>query len=251
MAGPAKKSRVVSDRDKKLVAYHEAGHAISSYFLPTSDPVHKITIIPHGGAGGYTLLLPDDEVSFQTKNKMTEQVVMLLGGRVAEQLVLGDISTGASNDLDRATAIIRQMITRFGMSDALGALTFGNDHSQMFLGRELSTERNYSEKIAYTIDMEARRVMDECYTRCTQILSDNIDKLHLIAKVLIEEENMDGQTFTTLMKGEYPGGENAPSVEEIEAAVEEMAPVVETASEIVIAEKAEEIVLETKEDTQA
>lgn len=231
IAGPAKKSHVINDRDRKLVAYHEAGHAISSYFLETSDPVHKITIVPHGGAGGYTLMLPEEDISFQTKNRMTEQVIMLLGGRVAEQIILGDISTGASNDLERATATIRQMITRYGMSEALGALTFGSDHSALFLGRELGSERNYSEKIAYDIDVEARRVMDECYAKCTQILTDNIDKLHLIAKVLMEEENMDGETFYTLMKGEYPGGENAPEipayhVDDIYAPADAPAPVV-------------------------
>lgn len=200
IAGPEKKSHRMTERDKKLVAYHEAGHAVSCYYLSTTDPVHKVSIIPRGMAGGYTLMLPNEDVNFHTKTAMLEQVVVMLGGRIAEQLILGDISTGASNDLERATEIIRQMITRYGMSEKLGALTFGTDHSQLFLGKSLGTERNYSETVAYEIDQEAKRWMDDCYQRCTDILTEHSDKLHLVAKSLMERETLDADEFYHLMK---------------------------------------------------
>lgn len=203
IAGPEKKSHAMTDRDKKLVAYHEAGHAVSCYYLKTTDPVHKVSIIPRGMAGGYTLMLPNEDVNFHTKTAMMEQVVVMLGGRIAEQLILGDISTGASNDLERATEIIRQMITRYGMSEKLGALTFGTDHSQLFLGRSLGTERNYSEEIAFEIDKEAKRWMDACYQQCTDILTEHSDKLHLVAKTLMEQETLDAEEFYHLMKDGY------------------------------------------------
>ncbi len=199
IAGPEKKSHIVTDRDKKLVSYHEAGHAVSCYYLDSTDPVHKVSIIPRGMAGGYTLMLPQDDVNFHTKTYMMEQVIVMLGGRVSEEIILGDISTGASNDLERATAIIRQMITRYGMSEKLGSLTFETDHSQLFLGRSLGTERNYSEEVAYQIDQEAKRWMDDCYTRCKQILTDHIDKLHLVAKTLMDQETINAEEFYQLM----------------------------------------------------
>ncbi len=199
IAGPEKKSHIVTDRDKKLVSYHEAGHAVSCYYLESTDPVHKVSIIPRGMAGGYTLMLPQEDVNFHTKTYMMEQVIVMLGGRVSEEIILGDISTGASNDLERATAIIRQMITRYGMSEKLGSLTFETDHSQLFLGRSLGTERNYSEEVAYQIDQEAKRWMDDCYTRCKQILTDHIDKLHLVAKTLMERETINAEEFYQLM----------------------------------------------------
>lgn len=200
IAGPEKKSHTMTERDKKLVSYHEAGHAVSCYYLTTTDPVHKVSIIPRGMAGGYTLMLPNEDVSFYTKTAMLEQVVVMLGGRVSEQIILGDISTGASNDLERATDIIRQMITRYGMSEELGALTFETDHSQLFLGRSLGTERNYSEEVAYEIDKEAKRWMDGCYQKCTEILTEHSDKLHLVAKSLMERETLDADEFYHLMK---------------------------------------------------
>ncbi len=200
IAGPEKKSHIVTDRDKKLVSYHEAGHAVSCYYLDSTDPVHKVSIIPRGMAGGYTLMLPQDDVNFHTKTYMMEQVIVMLGGRVSEEIILGDISTGASNDLERATAIIRQMITRYGMSEKLGSLTFETDHSQLFLGRSLGTERNYSEEVAYQIDQEAKRWMDDCYSRCKQILTDHIDKLHLVAKTLMDQETINAEEFYQLMK---------------------------------------------------
>lgn len=212
IAGPEKKSHKMTERDKKLVSYHEAGHAVSNYYLKTTDPVHKVSIIPRGMAGGYTLMLPNEDVNFHTKTAMMEQVVVMLGGRIAEQLVLGDISTGASNDLERATAIIRQMITRYGMSEKLGALTFETDHSQLFLGRSLGTERNYSEEIAFEIDKEAKRWMDACYQQCTDILTAHMDKLHLVAGALMKQETLDAEEFYHLMKDGYMPGE-APVID--------------------------------------
>ncbi len=199
IAGPEKKSHVISDREKKLVSYHEAGHAVSCYYLDSTDPVHKVSIVPRGMAGGYTLMLPKEDVNYQTKTRMMEQVVVMLGGRISEQLILGDISTGASNDLERATDIIRQMITRYGMSENLGSLTFETDHNQMFLGRSLGSDRNYSETIAYEIDKEAKRWMDSCYKRCTDILTEHMDKLHIVAKALMDKETIDAEEFYKLM----------------------------------------------------
>lgn len=201
IAGPEKKSHAISDREKKLVSYHEAGHAVSCYYLENTDPVHKVSIIPRGMAGGYTLMLPKEDVNYQTKTRMMEQVVVMLGGRISEQLVLGDISTGASNDLERATDIIRQMITRYGMSENLGSLTFETDHNQMFLGRSLGSDRNYSETIAYEIDKEAKRWMDSCYKQCTDILTEHMDKLHVVAKALMDKETIDAAEFYKLMEG--------------------------------------------------
>ena len=163
MAGPEKKSRVMSESEKKLVSYHEAGHAVVSYYLKHADPVHKVSIIPRGGAGGYTLLLPEEDSNYNTKSKMLDELVLFLGGRTAELLVLKEISTGAQNDLERATNLARQMITRYGMSDELGPITFGRQEEQVFLGRDISHERNYSEAVAYAIDKEAKAMMDEAY----------------------------------------------------------------------------------------
>ncbi len=214
IAGPEKKSHAINDRDKKLVAYHEAGHAVVCYYLDSTDPVHKVSIIPRGMAGGYTLMLPQEDVNFHTKTYMMEQVIVMLGGRVSEQLTLGDISTGASNDLERATAVIRQMITRYGMSEKLGSLTFETDHSQLFLGRSLGTERNYSEEVAYQIDQEAKRWMDDCYSRCTQILTEHMDKLHKVAQALIEQETLDGKQFAALMAEPEPPAADAAAAPE-------------------------------------
>jgi cell division protease FtsH len=174
--------------------------------LPNTDPLHKVSIIPRGAAGGYTLLLPEEDRNYVTKAQMFEQVCMLLGGRIAEALVLDDISTGASNDLERATSTIRSMITAYGMSEELGTLTFGNnaDH-QVFLGRDISKDRNYSEEIAYNIDKEAKRWMDNCYKRTETILKEHMDKLVLLADNLMERETIDAEEFILLMeKGEIP-----------------------------------------------
>lgn len=201
IAGPEKKSRVISDQEKKLVAYHEAGHAIVGHHLPTTDPVHKVSIIPRGRAGGYTLILPKEDRRFMTKSQLLDQVVMLLGGRVAEALVLKDISTGAQNDLERATELVRKIITEFGMSEELGPLTFGRRQEQVFLGRDIARDRNYSEAVAFSIDKEARRIMDECYSRAKDILTKYMDKLHLVAKTLMERETLEAEEFRALMEG--------------------------------------------------
>ena len=199
IAGPEKKSKVISDKEKKLVAFHEAGHAVVSYFLPNSDPLHKISIIPRGRAGGYTLLLPKEDRNYATKSQMLDSLVMLLGGRMAETLVLGDISTGAQNDLERATETVREMITRYGMSEELGPLTFGQRQDQVFLGRDISHERNYSEAIAYAIDKEAHNIMDQAYQRAKQILTDHMDELHQVARLLMEKETIEAVDFYRIM----------------------------------------------------
>ena len=200
IAGPEKKSRVISEREKKLVAYHEAGHAVVSYFLPNSDPLHKVSIIPRGRAGGYTLLLPKEDRHYATKSQMLDELSMLLGGRVAEALVLKDISTGAQNDLERATSNVREMITRYGMSDELGSLTFGKRQDTIFLGRDLSQERNYSEAIAYAIDKEARSIMDTAYQRAHDILTGHLSKLHTVAEALMYKETLEAEEFYNLMR---------------------------------------------------
>ena len=201
IAGPEKKSKIISEREKRLVAYHEAGHAVVSYFLPNSDPLHKVSIIPRGRAGGYTLLLPKEDRNYVTKSQMLDSLVLLLGGRMAETLVLKDVSTGAQNDLERATATVREMITRYGMSDELGPLTFGRQHEAVFLGRDFSQERNYSEAIAYAIDKEAKNWMDEAYHRAERILTEHIDELHRVAEKLIEKETIEAVDFYHIMSG--------------------------------------------------
>lgn len=206
IAGPEKKSRVISEKEKKLVSYHEAGHAVVSYYLPNSDPVHKVSIIPRGRAGGYTLLLPKEDRRYVTKSQMLDEIVVMLGGRIAEALILDDISTGAQNDLERATNTVRQMITRYGMSEELGPMTFGKAQSQVFLGRDISQERNYSEAIAYAIDKEARLIMDSAYRRCEAILKEHMDRLHTIAKYLMEKEVIESEEFYRFMKEENISG---------------------------------------------
>lgn len=203
IAGPEKKSRAkMSDYEKNLVSYHEAGHALCGYLLPGEDPVHKVSIIPRGRAGGYTLFLPTEDRNYMTRTHLRQQVIMMLGGRVAEELVLNEISTGASNDIERATSIIRRMVTEWGMSDELGTITFGNNNSeQVFLGRDLGRERNYSEAVAYSIDKEVKRMMDECHAEATRLLSENMDKLTLIAETLKERETLQADEFLALMEG--------------------------------------------------
>lgn len=216
IAGPEKKSRVISEQEKRLVAYHEAGHAIVGHHLPNTDPVHKVSIVPRGRAGGYTLILPKEDRRFMTKSQLLDQVVMLLAGRVAEALVLKDISTGAQNDLERATELVRKIITEFGMSEELGPLTFGRKQEQVFLGRDIARDRNYSEAVAFAIDKEARRIMDECYERARNILTTHLDKLHLVAKTLMEKETLTAEEFTALIEGKplVTQQETAPEVTE-------------------------------------
>lgn len=221
IAGPEKKSKVISDFEKKLVSYHEGGHALVGELLTHTDPLHKVSIIPRGRAGGYTLLLPKEDRNYMTRSQLLDQVTMLLGGRVAEAVVLGEISTGASNDLERATGLVRKMITELGMSDELGPLTFGHKEEQVFLGRDLARDRNYSEAVAYAIDKEARRIIDDCYDKARVLITENIEKLHAIAAALMEKETLEAKEFADLMasfddgkKGKDKDTNTDPSSEE-------------------------------------
>lgn len=195
IAGPEKKSKVVSEQDKKLTAYHEAGHAVIQKLLPNADPVHQISIIPRGRAGGYTISLPRQDKFYMSKSELEQEIVSLLGGRVAEKLVLNDISTGAKNDIERSTNIARKMITEYGMSDVFGPITFGTDHDEVFIGRDLARSRNYSEEVAALIDKEIRGVIDKGYNHAEQLLKDNISKLHAVAQALLEREKLDEKEF--------------------------------------------------------
>ncbi|KUO96417.1 ATP-dependent zinc metalloprotease FtsH [Ferroacidibacillus organovorans] len=200
IAGPEKRSKVISDREKRLVAFHEAGHAVCGYYLKTGNVVHKVTIIPRGMAGGYTVSLPKEDRSYMTREDIMERVIELLGGRVAEEIVLGEISTGASNDLERITDIVRRMIMEFGMSERLGPMQFGHRQGQVFLGRDIGSEQNYSDAIAYEIDQEMRSVIDECYERTRALLTEHREKLDLIATTLLEIETLDGEQIRQLME---------------------------------------------------
>ncbi|NLY77907.1 MAG: ATP-dependent metallopeptidase FtsH/Yme1/Tma family protein [Tissierellia bacterium] len=195
IAGPEKKSRVISEDEKKLTAYHEAGHAITSRLLPNTDPIHMITIIPRGGAGGFTAYLPEQDRYYMTKSKMEDQLVTLLGGRAAEALVLKDISTGAQNDIERATKLARQMVTHYGMSEKLGPMTYGTDDEEIFVGRDFGRTRNYSEEVAAAIDKEMRNLIDRAYSKAEQLLKENMDKLHKVAEALLEKETLDAKEF--------------------------------------------------------
>lgn len=195
IAGPEKKSKVVSEQDKKLTAYHEAGHAVIQKLLPNADPVHQISIIPRGRAGGYTISLPRQDKFYMSKSELEQEIVSLLGGRVAEKLVLNDISTGAKNDIERSTNIARKMITEYGMSDILGPMTFGTDHDEVFIGRDLARSRNYSEEVAALIDKEIRGLIETGYNHAEQLLKDNISKLHAVAQALLEHEKLDEKEF--------------------------------------------------------
>ncbi|MHB1393474.1 MAG: ATP-dependent zinc metalloprotease FtsH [Clostridia bacterium] len=195
IAGPEKKSKVVSDHDKKLTAYHEAGHAVVQKLMPNADPVHQISIIPRGRAGGYTISLPKQDKFYMSKSELEEQIVSLLGGRVAEKLVLDDVSTGAKNDIERATAIARKMITEYGMSEFLGPMSFGSEHDEVFIGRDFGRSRNYSEEVAAMIDKEIRKVIDTAYHKTETLLKENISKLHGVAQALLEREKLDQAEF--------------------------------------------------------
>ena len=201
IAGPAKRSHVISESERRLTAYHEAGHAVVMHCLEHHDPVHTISIIPRGMAGGMTISLPDEDRSFMSRSEMFERIVSLLGGRMAEKLVLEDISTGASNDIERATDIARRMVTRYGMSDRLGPIAYGSDRDEVFIGRELATSSGYSEDTASAIDSEIRRIVEEACSRCETILTREIDKLHSIAAYLLEYETMDAETLERCFAG--------------------------------------------------
>ena len=199
MMGPEKRSRVISDEEKKLVAYHEGGHAVVSKFLPHAEPVHQISIIPRGMAGGYTMYKNTEDKSFASKSEMEEKIVSLLGGRVAEQLILNDISTGASNDIERASKLARSMVMKYGMSDRLGTITFGNDQEEVFLGRDINNIKNYSDEIAAVIDVEVKNIIDTGYNRAKKILEEHVEQLHRVAQVLLEKEKIEAEEFEAIM----------------------------------------------------
>ncbi|MBQ5324949.1 MAG: ATP-dependent zinc metalloprotease FtsH [Oscillospiraceae bacterium] len=266
IAGPEKKSRVVTPKEKKLVSYHEAGHAVATYVCETSSPVKEISIIPRGMAGGYTLSIPEEDSNYRTKKEMKDEIVTLLGGRCAEQLILEDISTGASNDLERTTAIAKAMVMRYGFSDKLGNVVYGHDPQQTFLGRDYGQGQGYSDAVANEIDSEIRSLVDEGYNRCMQILKDNIDKLHIVAKILMEKEKISGEEFAKIMADDYveetqttaaiktvkePTAEEIENaeivVEIIEAANEEITETTETVIEPVVSENTAEAEEKTEE----
>ena len=198
--GPERKSRVISDKEKRLTAYHEGGHTIVGMLLEHTDPVHKVTIIPRGRAGGYTLSLPKEDKYYATRSEMLDELKVLLGGRVAEALVLKEISSGASNDLQRATQLARQMICEYGMSENIGPVTFGHRQDQVFLGRDIARDKDYSEEVAAEIDKEVRSFMEDAYAATEKLLSDNIDKLHVIAKALMEKETLEEEEINQLVQ---------------------------------------------------
>lgn len=200
VAGPERKSKVISDKEKKLTAYHEAGHALVGMLLTHTDPVHKVSIIPRGRAGGYTLMLPKEDRYYATRSELHDQIKTLLGGRVAEALILNEISTGAQNDLERATELVRKMITEYGMSEVLGPITFGRRQEQVFLGRDISRDRNYSEEVAAAIDKEVRRIIEDAYQKTEEMLRANIDKLNVIAEALLEHETLEAAQLNQLLQ---------------------------------------------------
>ena len=218
--GSEKKSHKMNEKAKRLTAYHEAGHAVSNFYLDHVDPVHQISIIPRGMAGGYTLHRPTEDKNYTSKNEMLDSLVGLLGGRVAEALVIGDVSTGASNDIERATEIARSMVTKYGMSDKLGPIAFGDQSNEVFLGKDFNHVRNYSESVASQIDEEIERIVKDAYSRTKEILSEHIDKLHAVAQVLLKEEKIDGKEFEAIMKGEQQPAEAEPHPETAPEAAE-------------------------------
>jgi len=199
--GPEKRTRVRSEKEQKLVAYHEAGHAVVSRFLPTQDPVHQISIVPRGMAGGYTMYRPTEDKSFMSRTEMVENIISLLGGRVAEHLILDDISTGASNDIERATKIARNMVTKYGMSERVGTITLGQNQEEVFLGRDIAQSKEYSEETASMVDEEVKSIIDFAYQKAEEILREHVDKLHSVAGVLLEKEKIDGEEFDQIFNG--------------------------------------------------
>ena len=213
IVGPEKRSHVITEKERNLTAYHEAGHAIVTYYSPEQDKVHQVSIIPRGGAGGFTLSLPEKDLSYATRRWMEQEIAVLLGGRAAEQLVLEDISTGASNDIERATKIARAMVCRYGFSERLGPMVYGTDQNEVFLGRDLGHGRDYSEEVAGLIDEEARRFIDEGYQQATDLLNAHMDQLHALAEYLKKYEKIEGDIFQKVMSGEMSFGEAADLAE--------------------------------------
>jgi cell division protease FtsH len=200
IAGPERKSRIMSEKERELTAFHEAGHALVGHYMPTVDPIHKVSIIPRGRAGGYTLALPLEDKNYATRTELMENIVFLLGGRVAEAIALQEISTGARNDLERATKLVRTMITEYGMSEELGPMTFGHGHEeQVFLGRDISRDKNYSEQVAASIDREMRSLIDQSYQRAEEIINTHRDQLDQITQALLEKETLERADFEALL----------------------------------------------------
>ncbi len=202
VAGPEKKTRLISDKEKEIIAYHESGHALVAHTLPNADPVHKISIIPRGRALGYTLTLPTEDKYLVTKSELVDELAMLLGGRTAEEMIFGDITTGDQNDIERATKVARQMVMEYGMSDELGPITLGHKQEQIFLGRDFAAEPNYSDAVAYQIDQEVRRLIDEAHDEARRILTEQRDRLEVIAKILVDTETVDKEKLMELLEGE-------------------------------------------------
>jgi cell division protease FtsH len=219
IAGPEKKSRVISESERKLTAYHEAGHALVARMMPNTDPVHIVTIIPRGRAGGFTMILPKEDKYYSTRTTMMEQIVHLLGGRVAEKLTLDDISTGASNDIERATEIAKSMVTKYGFSERLGPVNYSSS-DEVFLGKDFSTRKNYSEEMASEIDEEIRTIIEDAYATAEKLLTENIDKLHTVAKTLLEIETLDGEQFEALFTGAKTSKQLIEEVHHMEKAIE-------------------------------
>lgn len=241
IAGVAKTSRVISEKERKLTAYHEAGHAVVATLLPNSDPVHQVTIVPRGRAGGFTMMLPEEDKFYMTKTELKEHMVHLLGGRVAEKIVLGDISTGASNDLERVAQIARGMVTKYAMSDRLGAMAFVDPSDEVFLGKDFATKRNYSEEVASIIDEEIKLLVDEAYNTTVTLLEENIEKLHLVAQALLKLETLDAKKYLAAFNGELDLSEE---VEALESATE--------ANEVKALEETEvEISAQTETETES
>ncbi len=215
VAGPEKKSKVVTEAEKRLTAYHEGGHAICTYYCKTQDKVHQVSIIPRGQAGGFTMSLPEKDKSYVSKNEMYDNIIVLLGGRVAEKLILDDISTGASNDLERATSTARNMVTRYGFSDNLGPVVYGQGEHEVFLGRDYTNTPSYSDNVAAEIDNEIRTLVESAFNDAEKILKEHMDKLHLIAKYLMKNEKIDGVNFEKLMKGELTEFDFSDNAEEV------------------------------------
>ena len=242
--GAEKKSRKYTEKDKKITAYHEAGHAVSAYYLENCEPVYEISIIPRGMAGGYTLYRPDEDSSHMLKSAMLDRIVTAMGGRVAEQITFGDVSTGASQDISHSSEIARSMVTKYGMSEKLGPVLYGKDTDEVFLGMDYSHSKNYSETYATTIDDEIKRIMTECYVKCESILTEHNDKLVLIAETLVKNEKISGDEFLKLMDENYNPEEAAEEI--IEEVVEEAA----TEAAVEIAEEAVEAASETEVTTE-
>ena len=244
--GAEKKSRKYTERDKKITAYHEAGHAVSAYYLENCEPVYEISIIPRGMAGGYTLYRPDEDSSHMLKSAMLDRIVTAMGGRVAEQITFGDVSTGASQDISHSSEIARSMVTKYGMSEKLGPVLYGKDTDEVFLGMDYSHSKNYSETYATTIDDEIKRIMTECYAKCENILTEHNDKLTLIAETLVKDEKISGEMFLKLMDENYnPEEEIAEDVNE--EVVEEITETTENTENTEIV--SDEVVAETEETT--